>query len=115
MENLANGQSIQLVLKHVGVEFRAALENVTVPLQQMVGQIVMVLAVKHGNAQLTLARLTVVSVDGLHIRNAVFLAVVVYNLKKENVTLHPLNLVVKTVWDQLVKVAHATTKNVQVN
>lgn len=50
MENLANGQSIQLVLKHVGVEFRAALENVTVPLQQMVGQIVLVLAVKHGNA-----------------------------------------------------------------
>ena len=115
MENLANGQSIQHVLKHVGVEFRAALENATVPLQQMVGQIALALAVKHENAQLTLVQLTVVSGDGPHIRNAVLLAAVVCNLKKENVTLHLLNLVVKIVWDQLVKVAHATTENVQVN
>ena len=96
-ENLANGQSIQHVLKHVGVEFRVALENVTVRLQQMVGQFALVLAVKHGNAQLTLAQLTVVLGDGLHIQNAVLLAAVVRNLKKENVTLHLLNLVVKTV------------------
>ena len=114
MENLANGQSTQNVLKHVGVEFRAALENVTVLLQQMVEKIALVLAVKHENAQLILVQLTVVSGDGPHIRNVVLLAAVVSNSKKENVTLHLLNLVVKTVWDQLVKLAHATTKNVQV-
>ena len=111
---MGNGLNIRSVPDLVVVEFEVEQENVTAPLQKMVAQIVLVTELKRVNVLSSHVLQMVYLGIGLNIQFAVYLVVEVCSIEKESATLLYLNMVVKIVMAQLVKIVLARKLNVQV-